>query len=74
MWPDRSLDVDTNPGLAGKNAVFVGFLNDDVTRAFERVEPRTDVVMRDGVIVRNIRYALCYGFKGMKRPGGGGHF
>jgi undecaprenyl-diphosphatase len=75
MWPDRSLDVTLNPPLAGKNAVYVGWINDDVTAAFERVEPMTtSVVTRKGVVVRTLRYTRCYGFKGMKQPGGSGSF
>ncbi len=68
MWPDRSLDIEKNPSIAGRNAVYVGWVNEDVYRAFERVEPFTDVVTHDGEVVRNIRYARCYGFKGMKQP------
>ena len=31
VWPDRSLDPADNPGLLGRDAVYVGFLNDDVS-------------------------------------------
>src|SRR3954468_7778269 len=70
LWPDRSLDVGQNPQLAGKNAVYVGFVNPDLTAAFERVEPmvQTDVA-RHGIIIRTLRYTRCFGFKGMKQPG-----
>jgi undecaprenyl-diphosphatase len=75
LWPDRSLDPAQNPGLAGKNAVFVGFVNDDILKAFERVEPMMVAdLLKHGVVIRTMRYTRCYGFKGMKQPGGEGSF
>ncbi len=68
LWPDRSLDVARNPALARKNAVYVGFPNDDLLAAFDRVEPIITLVKRHGVVVRTLRYARCYGFKGMEQP------
>jgi hypothetical protein len=75
LWPDRSLDVTQNPQLAGRNAVFVGFVNDDIQKAFERIEPMvvTDL-LKHGVVIRTMRYTRCYGFKGMKQPGDAGSF
>ena len=75
VWPDRSLDPAENPTLLGRDAVFVGFLRDDVRAAFDRVEgPLTIDIVRGGITVDTFRYARCYGFKGLKRPGGGGRF
>lgn len=74
LWPDRSLDPAENPGMLGRDAVYVGFINDEVRAAFERVEGpfRLDIV-RGGVKIRTLRYARCFGFKGMKRPPGAGN-
>jgi hypothetical protein len=75
VWPDRSLDLAQNPELAGTNADFVGFVNEDIQRAFERVEPMIVVnLLKHGVVIRTMRYTRCYGFKGMKQPGGAGSF
>jgi undecaprenyl-diphosphatase len=75
LWPDRSLDVTQNPQLAGKNAVFVGFINDDIQKAFERVEPMVVAdILKHGVVIRTMRYTRCYGFKGMTQPGDAGSF
>lgn len=73
LWPDRSLDPAENPGMLGRDAVYVGFINDDVRAAFERVEGpfRLDFI-RGGVKIRTLRYARCFGFKGMERPPGAG--
>jgi hypothetical protein len=71
LWPDRSLDPDENPALLGRNAVFVGFLRDDVRSAFDRAEGPFQVdIVRRGIKIDTFRYARCYGFKGMKRSGG----
>lgn len=75
VWPDRSLDPGERPEMLGRDAVYVGFMNDDVRAAFERVDgPHHVRIVRDGVHVRTFRYARCYGFKGMKRPGDAGTF
>jgi undecaprenyl-diphosphatase len=75
LWPDRSLDVAQNPSLAGKNAVYVGWINDDIRNAFERVEPMVVTELtRRGVVIRTMRYTRCYGFKGMKQPEATGSF
>jgi hypothetical protein len=61
--------------MLGRDAVYVGFMNDDVRAAFERVDgPHQVRIVRDGVNVRAFRYARCYGFKGMKRPADAGSF
>lgn len=75
LWPDRSLDVAQNPSLKGKNAVYVGFVNDDILNAFERVEPMVVTnLLKHGVVIRTMRYMRCYGFKGMQQPRDGGSF
>jgi hypothetical protein len=73
VWPDRALDPDRQPAMLGRGAVYVGFMNDDVRAAFERVEgPFQLDIVRDGVKVRTFRYARCFGFRGMRYPAGGG--
>jgi hypothetical protein len=75
VWPDRSLDPARRPEMLGRNAIYVGFMNDDILRAFERVDgPHHVDVMRRGVKTKTIRYARCYGFKGMSRSGGVGSY
>ena len=75
MWPDRSLDPARRPEMLGGNAVYVGFMNDDVRAAFERVEgPFYLDIARRGVKIRTFRYARCFGFRGMRPPGGAGSF
>jgi hypothetical protein len=69
VWPDRSLDPERNPGLVGKDAVFVGYFKPELNEAFERVEelPLLDIERR-GAKIRSFRVFRCYGFKGMTRP------
>lgn len=75
MWPDRSLDPAVNPSLVGRNAVYVGFPNEDIRSAFEKVEgPFVVKIMRHGVVVDTLRYTRGYGFKGMTRPSEAKHF
>jgi hypothetical protein len=82
LWPDRALDPlewakhpEQAPDLLGRNALYVGWINDDVRNAFERVEgPFQFDIVRRGVTVRTVRYVRCFGFKGMRRPGGLGSF
>jgi hypothetical protein len=75
LWPDRSLDPGENPGLLGHDAIYVGYINDDVRAAFLRVDgPHQLDITRGGVKIRTVRFARCYGFKGMNRPGAGGRF
>jgi hypothetical protein len=31
-------------------------------------------LLKHGVVIRTMRYTRCYGFKGMKQPGGAGSF
>lgn len=72
LWPDRSLDPAVRPDVLGRNALYVGWLNDDVRAAFNRVEgPFEQDIVRKGIVVATFRYARCYGFKGMTRPAAG---
>jgi len=66
MWENRRLD---RPDLRGRNAVYVGYMNDDVRAAFERVEALPElVVTRRGLRVRRFLLWRCYGFRGMRFP------
>jgi hypothetical protein len=69
VWPDRSLDPRENPGLVGKDAVFVGWFKPDLWDAFEVVEelPLLDI-KRQGIKIRKFRVYRCYNFRGMTRP------
>lgn len=69
LWADRSLDPRQNPGLVGKDAVFVGYFKPELHEAFARVEelPLLDI-QRRGAKIRTFRVFRCYGFKGMVRP------
>ncbi|MBC7784451.1 MAG: glycosyltransferase family 39 protein [Burkholderiales bacterium] len=69
MWPDRSLEQDS---LKGRDAVYVGHAQPDIDDAFERVVrlPALPIV-RHGVTIREQTLFLCYGFRGMTRPGDG---
>lgn len=68
MWDDRRLD---RPELLGRDAIYVGYLNDDTRHAFDRVEPLPSlVVKRAGLVVREVSLARCVGFRGMARPDG----
>jgi hypothetical protein len=72
MWDDRRLD---RPDLLGRDAVYVGYVSDDLRAAFGRVEEQPELEISEaGVRVRNVRIARCYGFKGMRRPDNGAAF
>jgi undecaprenyl-diphosphatase len=76
MWKDRALTptVDGRPNpLLGRNAVFVGYITDDIRHGFDRVEqvrPNLDIIVR-GTKIRTFRLWKCEGFKGIPRPAGG---
>jgi len=69
LWEDRSLDPEVNPGLVGKDAIYVGWFKPDLWDAFETVEelPLLDIE-REGVKIRKFRVFRCYNFRGMNRP------
>ncbi len=66
MWPDRSLDQDL---LVGRDAVYVGQDIEDLRDVFDRVVKLPNLpIERNGVLLREQKIFLCYGFHGMKRP------
>lgn len=69
-WPDRNLN---NAELRGRDAIYVGYKNDDLLRAFDSVEelPEEPIYER-GYKVRRFRIFLCKNFKGLQiQPPGG---
>jgi hypothetical protein len=53
VWPDRNL---AQPGLRGRDAIYVGYMNDDVRGAFASVEELPEEpVIRRGVQVRRFK-------------------
>jgi hypothetical protein len=68
MWDDRRLD---DPTLRGRDAVYVGYMNDDLRAAFERVETLQPIkVIRHGLLVRSTPIHRCLKLRGMTRPEG----
>jgi hypothetical protein len=72
LWPDRSLSQDH---LKGRDALYVGYMHDDLTKAFERIErlPDEDIV-RSGLKVRRFVLWRCHNFRGLTLPPGGQSF
>lgn len=69
VWPDRQLD---QPSLLGRDAIYVGYMNEHLASRFERVEPLADEeIWRGGLKVRRFLLHRCIGFKGMTRPSEG---
>jgi len=72
VWRNRRLD---QLELRGHDALYVGAMNEDVRRAFEKVVALPAVeVSRNGAVVRRLECWACYEFKGMKWPGWGGKY
>jgi len=72
VWRNRRLD---QPELRGRDALYVGSMNDDLRRAFATVQPLAPVeVSRNGAVVRRLECWACYGFRGMAWPGWGGRY
>ena len=69
LWPGLE-----QPGLVGRDAVYVGWPNyAPLRQSFASVTPLPDVVVRiDGLEVRRWTVYRCVGFKGMHRPAGAG--
>jgi undecaprenyl-diphosphatase len=66
LWPDRRLD---RSDLRGRDAVYVGYMQDEVRRAFESVARLPDhVVVVRGATVRRFPLWRCTDFKGMRPP------
>ncbi len=75
LWPDRALDQPEKLGLLGRDAVYVGRINQDIFAAFERVEPLPELDIQDGDLkIRTFQAWRCSGFKGMHRPNTGGSY
>lgn len=72
VWPDRNL---AQPGLRGRDAIYVGYMNDDVRNAFASVEelPEEPIVRR-GCKVRRFKVYRCRDFRGLELKGEGGSF
>jgi undecaprenyl-diphosphatase len=71
VWPDRNL---AQPSLRGRDALYVGYMNDDVLNGFESVEELPEEpIYRGGYKVRRFKIYRCKGFKGLelKPPAGG---
>lgn len=69
-WPDRNL---AQPQLHGCDAIYVGYKNDDLLRAFDSVEelPEEPIFER-GYKVRRFKIYRCKNFKGLQiQPPGG---
>jgi undecaprenyl-diphosphatase len=72
VWPDRSLAKDS---LKGQNAIYVGYVHQDLTNAFDRVERLADEeVWRNGQKVRRFQVWRCWNFKGLALPKRGESF
>jgi hypothetical protein len=72
VWPDRSL---AQPGLRGRDAIYVGYLNDDVRRSFASVEELAEEpIFRRGQKVRRFKVYRCRDFRGLALPDVGGTY
>jgi 4-amino-4-deoxy-L-arabinose transferase-like glycosyltransferase len=70
VWPDRNL---ARPSLHGRDAIYVGYINDDLKQTFKSVEALPDeVIYQRGDKVRRFKIYRCRDFQGleMKEPGG----
>jgi 4-amino-4-deoxy-L-arabinose transferase-like glycosyltransferase len=64
VWPDRNL---ARPELRGKDAIYVGYMNDDIQRAFSSVEELPDEeIFQRGQKVRRFKVYRCRDFNGMQ--------
>jgi hypothetical protein len=71
VWPDRDL---AQPALRGRDAIYVGYLNDDLTRSFTSVEELPEEpIYRRGCKVRRFKIYRCRDFHGLaiQPPAGG---
>jgi hypothetical protein len=72
VWPDRNL---ARPGLRGRDAIYVGYMNDDVRHAFASVEELPEEpIYRRGCKVRRFKVYRCRDFRGLEMKGEGGSF
>jgi hypothetical protein len=72
VWRNRRLD---QAELRGRDVLYVGALNRDLWRAFDRVVQLEPVeVSRNGAVVRRLECWACYGFRGLVWPGWDGRY
>jgi undecaprenyl-diphosphatase len=72
VWPERSL---AQPSLWGRDAIYVGYMHQDLLKAFDRVERLADEeVWRRALKVRRFQVWRCSNFKGLTLPQGGESF
>jgi 4-amino-4-deoxy-L-arabinose transferase-like glycosyltransferase len=72
VWSDRRLD---HPSLLKCRALYVGAMNDDLRKAFSRIEPLSPIeVLRGGLVLRRFQCWACYDFTGMQWPGWNGKY
>jgi len=66
MWPDRALDQDL---LRGRDAIYIGQDAEELGEVFDRVVKLPNLpIERNGVVLREQKIYVCYGFHGMTRP------
>jgi len=70
VWPDRNLN---QPALRHRDAIYVGYINDDILHAFKSVEELPDeTIYQRGYKVRRFKIYRCRDFQGLelKEPSG----
>lgn len=68
IWPDRSL---SNPAMKGRDAIYIGYMDDNVRKAFASVEELAEEpIFRRGQKVRRFKLYACRDFKGMTLTAG----
>jgi hypothetical protein len=72
LWPDRDLN---QPKLRGRDAIFVGYINEDIKRAFASVTELPDEeIYQRGQKVRRFQVYRCRDFRGLVMQEAGGAF
>jgi hypothetical protein len=72
VWPDRNL---AQPALRGRDALYVGYMNDDVLKSFASVEELPEEpIYRAGYKVRRFKVFRCRDFRGLELKEAGGGF
>lgn len=77
IWPDLRLDCDTvaRNDLLGRDALYVGPMDDSLLAAFQSVERHDDIVVRrGGVLVRRLEVWRCRSLRGFAWPGWQGRY
>lgn len=71
VWPDRNL---SQPSLRGRDALYVGYMNDDVLHSFKSVEELPEEpIYRAGYKVRRFKIYRCRDFQGLELQAPGGN-